>query len=81
MKTVIKFNGRTFIEEDNTKIKLIKARCSCGNKLIIPLACAVLGIVKDCAHCGKDFPAKNHSESIISSYKDLIEGETIVSLD
>lgn len=80
MKTTITYQNKSFIEEDNTKIKLIKARCSCGNKLIIPLACAVLGIVKDCAHCGKDFPAKNHSQSIISSYKGLIEGEELVEL-
>lgn len=81
MKTVIKFNGKEYIEQDQTQIKLIKARCLCGNTLIIPLACAVLGIVKDCAHCSKDYPAKAHCAALAESYKSLIEGETIVSLD
>lgn len=81
MKTVITYQGKKFTEIDNTNVKLIKARCKCGNELIIPLACAVLRIVKSCNHCHVSYPQHNHCAAITESYKDLIEGETTVSLD
>jgi hypothetical protein len=80
-KTEIRYAGKTYIEENNNNIKLIKVRCCCGNPLVIPLATKVLGLVTDCAHCNKDYPFTAHCQALITSYKDLIKDQTIVSLD
>lgn len=81
MKTTITYNGKQFTEENNSAPKLIRTRCKCDNELVIPLGALVLGLVKDCAHCGKDYPLVAHCRTITESYKGLIEGETSVDLD
>lgn len=80
MKTIISYEGKTFEEKDNSNVEMISTNCACGNELYVPLATIVLGLVSDCAHCGKNYPQENHCEAITESYKGLIEGESIVEL-
>jgi hypothetical protein len=81
MKTTITFDGKTFTELNNKAPRMINKVCSCGNPLYIPVATLVLGLVTDCAHCGKDYPAKAHCNAITESYKGLIEDGGDICLD
>lgn len=81
MKTIITFNGKTYTELNNKLPRMINTKCECGNNLNVPIAVLVLGIVTDCAHCNKDYPAKQHCEALTESYKDLIEEGGLISLD
>jgi hypothetical protein len=60
---------------------MITKLCKCGNRMNIPIAVLVLGIVKDCAHCNKEYPALTHCNAITESYKDLISEGGDISLD
>lgn len=81
MKTVITYNGKTFTELNNKNPRMITTFCKCGNRLNVPIAVIVLGIVEDCAHCDKDYPAVAHSAEVTDSYLGLIANEKFVSLD
>jgi hypothetical protein len=81
MKTTITFNGKTFTELNNKMPRMITKSCKCGNRMNIPIAVIVLGIVEDCAHCGKDYPAVAHCNAITEAYKDLIFEGGNISLD
>jgi hypothetical protein len=81
MKTTITFNGRTFIEKDNTNIQLVRCKCKCSNKLIIPLGVLTLKLIEDCGHCNTDYPQSNHCQMLTNSYTDLISEGGIVCLD
>lgn len=81
MKTTITFNGKSYVENNNRAPRMINKACSCGNKMYVPIAVLVLGIVEDCAHCGKDYPALAHCNAITESYKGLIEEGGNICLD
>lgn len=81
MKTVITFNGKEYNEANNKAPRMINKLCKCGNSMYIPIAVLVLGIVEDCAHCGKDYPALAHCNAITESYKGLIEEGGNICLD
>lgn len=81
MKTSITFGGKNYVEADNKNPRMINKKCKCGNSMNIPIAVLVLGIVEDCAHCGKDYPAVAHCNAITQSYKDLIEEGGEINLD
>lgn len=81
MTTTIIFNGKEYIENNNKMPRMINTTCKCGNPMNVPIAVLVLGIVEDCAHCGKDYPAKAHCEAITESYKGLIEDGGDINLD
>lgn len=90
MKTTIKYSRKTFIELDNNNPRMISTKCKkCSNPLHVPIGVIVLGLVTDCGHCGKNYPAQAHCEAITSSYLGLIAntssldeaGEQLVSLD
>jgi hypothetical protein len=81
MKTTITYKGKTFTELNNKAPRMITKACACGNKLNVPIAVLVLSLVEDCAHCGKDYPAKNHCDVLTESYKDLISEGGDICLD
>ncbi len=81
MKTTITFEGKTYTELNNKMPRMINTKCKCGNSLNVPIGVLVLGIVTDCAHCGKNYPAKQHCAALTESYKDLIEEGGDISLD
>lgn len=82
MKTVIKFNGKEYIEANNKYPRMINKSCKCGNPMYIPIAVIVLGIVEDCAHCeAPTYPQHNHCAAITESYKGLIEDGGEINLD
>lgn len=81
MKTVIIFDGKEYTEDNNAAPRMINTKCKCGNALNVPIAVLVLGIVEDCAHCGKNYPAVAHCNAVTESYKSLIEDGGVICLD
>lgn len=81
MKTVVTFDGKQYTESNNKAPRMINKSCKCGNSMYIPIAVLVLGIVEDCAHCGKNYPSITHCQALTESYKSLIEEGGLISLD
>ena len=75
------FNGKSAIEHNINNVIMSNKPCDCGNPMNVPLIARVLGIVTDCAHCGKDYPMEHHCAAVTESYLELIEDGGIVDLD
>jgi len=80
MKTIIRYEGKEYIETNSNEPIMSNDPCACGNPMYVPLAVIVLGLVDSCSHCGKDYPFKAHCHAVTESYLGLIEGEEIVEL-
>lgn len=80
MKTIIRYEGKEYIEANNVDPVMSTAPCTCGNPMYVPLAVIVLKIVDSCSHCGKDYPFEAHCHAVTESYQSLIEGEELVEL-
>jgi len=74
------FNGKSAIEHNVNNVMMSKKPCSCGNPMNVPLVARVVGLVTDCAHCGKNYPMEAHCNTITESYKSLIKDGGIVKL-
>lgn len=74
MITTVTYENKTYTEANNNEPVMSNKSCACGNKLYVPLAIWVLGLVTDCGHCTSPlpFPSLNHSAAITQSYVDLI---------
>ncbi len=75
------FNGKSAIEPNVNKVMMSRKPCSCGNPMYVPTVARIVGIVTDCAHCGKDYPMEQHCKAVTQSYIDLIEDGGIIDLD
>ena len=75
------FNGKSAIEHNIIKVAMSNKPCACGNAMYVPLVTRVLGLVNDCAHCGKDYPMELHCQAVTDSYISLIEEGGIINLD
>lgn len=75
------FNNKSAIEHNINNIVMTNKPCSCGNPMSIPLIARVLGLVEDCAHCGKDYPMEQHCLAVTQSYQSLIEDGGVINLD
>ena len=73
MQATVTFNGNTYTEQDINNVVMVNHVCNCGNHMHVPQGAIAVGIVEDCAHCGKDYPEENHCQMLTESWCGLIE--------